>query len=117
MSLKAVERITAVKDAKGAPLPLHRRPHDDAHRFAAAACCPASRPSFSIDWNYNINDARRINARTGYEYFPADKNYIYEIAQWFPRMAAYYDVYGWQHQTVSGRTANSRSSMATIACP
>ncbi len=57
---------------------------------------------FSVDWNYNINDARRINARTGYEYFPADKNYIYEIAQWFPRMAAYYDVYGWQLKSFLG---------------
>jgi hypothetical protein len=58
--------------------------------------------SFSIDWNYNINDARRLGGRSGYEFFPKDGNYIYEIAQWFPRMAAYNDVSGWQHKQFLG---------------
>jgi hypothetical protein len=57
---------------------------------------------FSVDWNYAINNQRIFGGRTGYEYFPRDKNYIYEIAQWFPRMAAYYDVYGWQHKQFLG---------------
>jgi hypothetical protein len=89
------ERITAVKDAKGAPLPytiVRTMMRIDLPRPLLSGQSTV----FSIDWNYNINDARRVNGRTGYEYFPADKNYIYEIAQWFPRMAAYYDVYGWQ---------------------
>ena len=58
---------------------------------------------FSLDWNYNINDQRVYGGRTGYEYFPADGNYIYEIAQWFPRMAAYTDYKGWQHTQFLGR--------------
>ena len=58
--------------------------------------------TFSIEWNYNINDAKRIGGRTGYEYFPKDGNYLYEIAQWFPRMAAYNDVTGWQHKQFLG---------------
>ncbi|MDF1666342.1 MAG: M1 family metallopeptidase, partial [Planctomycetota bacterium] len=37
------------------------------------------------------------------EYFKKDKNYIYEIAHWFPRMAAYTDVNGWQHKQFLGR--------------
>lgn len=89
------ERITAVKDAKGAPLPytiVRTMMRIDLPRPLLSG----QSTIFSIDWNYNINDARRVNGRTGYEYFPTDKNYIYEIAQWFPRMAAYYDVYGWQ---------------------
>jgi hypothetical protein len=53
---------------------------------------------FSIDWNYPINDSKRVGGRTGYEFFPKDGNYLYEIAQWFPRMAAYNDVSGWQHK-------------------
>ena len=57
---------------------------------------------FNVAWNYNINNQRIFGGRTGYEYFPRDKNYIYEIAQWFPRMAAYYDVYGWQHTQYLG---------------
>ncbi|HEY0319603.1 MAG TPA: M1 family metallopeptidase [Pyrinomonadaceae bacterium] len=63
---------------------------------------PGGRTVFSIDWNYNINDARRLGGRTGYEFFPRDGNYIYEIAQWFPRMAAYTDVNGWQHKQFLG---------------
>ena len=63
---------------------------------------------FSIEWNYKINDAKVLGGRSGYERFdgdrdnPGDKNDIYEIAQWFPRMAAYYDVYGWQHKQFLG---------------
>ena len=41
-------------------------------------------------------------ARTGYEHFKEDKNDIFEIAHWYPRMAAYYDVYGWQHKQFLG---------------
>ncbi|MGI8542624.1 MAG: M1 family metallopeptidase [Aridibacter sp.] len=58
---------------------------------------------FKIDWNYKINNQRIFGGRTGYEYFASDGNYIYEIAQWFPRMAAYYDMHGWQHHQYLGR--------------
>ena len=63
---------------------------------------------FSIEWNYKVNDAKILGGRSGYERFdqesdkPEDKNDLYEIAQWFPRMAAYYDVYGWQHKQFLG---------------
>ncbi len=63
---------------------------------------PGAELKFSVDWNYAINDARLIGGRTGYEYFEEDDNYIYEIAQWFPRMAAYNDVTGWQHKQFLG---------------
>jgi hypothetical protein len=53
--------------------------------------------SFSIDWNFNIVDALASRARSGYEFFPKDGNYLYELAQRFPRMCVYDDVYGWQH--------------------
>lgn len=58
--------------------------------------------TFNVGWNYAINNARIFGGRTGYEFFPEDGNYIYEIAQWFPRLAAYYDVYGWQHKQFLG---------------
>jgi hypothetical protein len=57
---------------------------------------------FSIDWNYAINNQRVFGGRAGYEYFPRDNNYLYEIAQWFPRMAAYTDYQGWQHTQFLG---------------
>ncbi|MCS7073596.1 MAG: M1 family metallopeptidase [Bacteroidia bacterium] len=58
--------------------------------------------SFFVEWSYKINDAT-IEGRSGYEYFPADKNYLYEIAQWFPRMCVFDDVNGWQHKSYIGR--------------
>ena len=57
---------------------------------------------FQIDWEYNIIDADLNRARSGYEFFKKDKNYIYEIAQWFPRMAAYTDYTGWQNKQFLG---------------
>ncbi|MBP6002600.1 MAG: M1 family metallopeptidase [Pyrinomonadaceae bacterium] len=57
---------------------------------------------FSVDWSYAINNNRVYGGRAGYEFFPVDGNYIYEMAQWFPRMAAYNDVSGWQHKQFLG---------------
>lgn len=53
--------------------------------------------SFSIKWWYNINDHVVEDGRSGYEYFPKDGNRAYVIAQFFPRMAVYSDVEGWQN--------------------
>jgi len=58
---------------------------------------------FSIDWNYKIPDQKVLGHRSGYEYFKEDKNYLYEMAQWFPRLCAYTDVTGWQHKQFLGR--------------
>ena len=63
---------------------------------------PGARLSFSVDFSFNINDARVQGGRGGYEKFDDDKNDLFEIAHWFPRMAAYYDVYGWQHKQFLG---------------
>lgn len=63
---------------------------------------PGSRFTFNIDFSYNINEAKVMGGRTGYEKFDEDKNDLFEIAHWFPRMAAYYDVYGWQHKQFLG---------------
>ncbi|MEH0156045.1 M1 family metallopeptidase [Limibacter armeniacum] len=59
--------------------------------------------TFQIDWYYNINDRNLMGGRGGYEYFPEDDNTIYTITQWFPRMAVYDDVNGWQHKQFLGR--------------
>lgn len=58
--------------------------------------------TFSIDWVSQIVDAKKSNARSGYEYFAKDGNYLYEIAQWFPRMCVYDDVNGWQNKQFLG---------------
>ena len=64
---------------------------------------PAENISFSIAWSYNINDRMVVGGRGGMEYFMEDGNYSYTIAQWFPRMAVYSDVTGWQNKQFLGR--------------
>jgi len=59
--------------------------------------------SFKIKWWFNINDRMDIGGRSGYEYFEEDDNYLYTIAQFFPRMAVYNDVEGWQNKQFIGQ--------------
>lgn len=58
--------------------------------------------TFHIEWNYLINDRMKIGGRSGYESFD-DGNSLYTIAQFFPRMAVYNDVEGWQNKQFLGR--------------
>lgn len=58
---------------------------------------------FSLDWTYKINDSDTIGGRTGFEFFEEDGNYLYEMAQWFPRLCAYTDYMGWQNKEFLGR--------------
>lgn len=64
---------------------------------------PGQSVSFKIDWWYNINDRFKVGGRSGYEYFPKEDNYLYTIAQFFPRMCVYNDVEGWQNKQFLGR--------------
>ena len=59
--------------------------------------------SFKIEWNYNINNRLEIGGRSGYEHFKEEDNYLYTIAQFFPRMCVYNDVEGWQNKQFLGR--------------
>ncbi len=63
---------------------------------------PGEKFQFAIDWNYQINDHDFAGGRTGCEFFEQDGNYIYEIAQWFPRLVAFTDANGWQHKQFLG---------------
>ena len=58
--------------------------------------------TFSLQWSYNINDRMLVGGRSGMEYFPEDKNYVYTIAQWFPRMCVFDDYEGWQNKQFLG---------------
>jgi hypothetical protein len=60
--------------------------------------------TFSIKWWYNIvNYQEQVNnGRSGYEQFP-DGNRLYVMAQFYPRMAVYSDVEGWQNMQFWGR--------------
>ena len=62
---------------------------------------PGQQFIFKIDWNYNIIERTKYGGRGGFEYFPEDKNDLYTITQWYPRLCVYSDFQGWQnHQFV-----------------
>ena len=63
---------------------------------------PGATYTFNIDWWYNINNRMEIGGRSGYEYFEKDDNYLYTIAQFFPRMCVYNDTEGWQNKQFLG---------------
>jgi hypothetical protein len=94
-------KVTAVKDSGGGDL-RHVIVDTMMRIDLPQPIEPRSQVSFSIDWNYAINNSREVGGRTGYERFEKDGNSIYEIAQWFPRLAAYTDVDGWQHKQYLG---------------
>ena len=65
---------------------------------------PGEKFEFNIAWSFNSHDRTGFLAtRPGYEYFEEDGNYIYTVAEWFPRMAVYSDFEGWQNKQFVGR--------------
>lgn len=109
-------KITAVKDAKGNPL------RHTINQTMMRIDLPTSVKSggsiiFNIDWNYLITE---YYGRSGYELFTKDGNSNYFIAHWFPRMAVYNDVYGWQHKQFMGQgefTLNFGNYKVAITAP
>ncbi len=95
-------KIEAVKDASGSNLP-HTINKTMMRVDLPQALKPGEQFVMSIDWWYNINDRMELGGRGGYEYFPEDDNYLYTIAQWYPRMAVYDDYEGWQNKQFLGR--------------
>ena len=63
---------------------------------------PGAQLSFSLKWWYNINNYQEDGGRSGYEFFEKDGNKLYVIAQFYPRMAVYNDVEGWQNMQFWG---------------
>jgi len=68
-----------------------------------AALKPGQKFVFKIDWNYKITDRMTVGGRGGYEFFPEDGNYLFTMAQWYPRLCVYSDFQGWQHHQFTGR--------------
>jgi len=94
-------RIGAVKGGDGQPL-KYTINKTMMRIDLATPLAPGQQFVFSVDYSFRINDARLERSRSGFEHFKEDKNDIFEIAYWYPRMAAYYDVYGWQHKQFLG---------------
>ncbi len=58
---------------------------------------------FKIKWNYLINNSVEDGGRSGFELFK-DGTKAYTIAQFFPRLAVYNNVEGWQNMQFWGRS-------------
>lgn len=64
---------------------------------------PGQKFVFNVDWDYKISDRMKQGGRGGYEYFPEDGNYLFTMAQWYPRLCVYSDFQGWQNHQFTGR--------------
>ena len=58
---------------------------------------PGASVAFEVDWSYPVPD----NGRGAKE--KVRDGWLYEMAQWFPRMSVYDDVNGWQTEQFLGR--------------
>jgi hypothetical protein len=94
--------VSAVTDAGGAPLP-HMINETVMRIDLPEPLAPGKSVSFSIAWSFVIPSDENGNGRTGYQVLDARGNAVYSIAQWFPRMAAYTDVTGWQVKQFLGQ--------------
>ena len=94
-------KIEYVKDANGNPLPYTIN-QTMMRVDLASPLKSGEKVSFDLKWWYNIPDHTIDRARSGYEYFEKDGNRAYVIAQFFPRMAVYSDVEGWQNHQFWG---------------
>ena len=91
--------ITAVKDKLGKAMPYTI--NNTMMRIdLPTPLKPGMNIVFGVDWNYNITE---YYGRSGYEFFAKDGNTNYFIAHWFPRLAPYDDVNGWNHKQFLGQ--------------
>ena len=94
-------KLEYVKDAKGNPMTY--TVNQTMMRIDLPTLMkPGEKITFSVKWWYNINNYQQDGGRSGYEFFEKDGNKLYVIAQFYPRMAVYNDVEGWQNQQFWG---------------
>lgn len=95
-------RITSVTDANGGKL-KHTINKTMMRIDLPKPLAPGSVYSFKVSWWFPINDRARVGGRSGYEYFEEEDNYLFTIAQFYPRMCAYMDYSGWMHKQFLGQ--------------
>ncbi|AZQ61948.1 M1 family peptidase [Flammeovirga pectinis] len=93
-------KIEAVTDKNGNPIPFIIN-QTMMRVDIASPLLPTETVEVNIKWHFNINDRTLMGGRGGYESF-ADGNSLYTITQWYPRMAVYDDVNGWQNKQFLG---------------
>ncbi len=101
-SFDGAYKIQSVAQADGTPLPftiVETMMRVD----LPTALNPGDQFEFNSSWSFTLNDRLKSWGRSGYEVFPEDGHALYQVAQFFPRMAAYTDTNGWQHKQFIGR--------------
>ncbi len=94
-------KIDYVKDIKGNPISYTI--NETMMRInLAKPLAHGQKIALNIKWNYNINNYMVDGGRSGYEQFEKDGNRLYVLAQFYPRMAVYNDVEGWQNMQFWG---------------
>ena len=94
-----LERVNVLRGVRRSakPAPLTYRVNNTMMRVELdRPLPPRAVASFDIAWHYQVPPW----GRTGRERFP--EGWLYEIAQWFPRMAVYDDVRGWNTEQYLG---------------
>jgi hypothetical protein len=94
-------KIDAVTDASGKPLP-YKINQTMMRLELPVPLKKGEKVTFSVKWHFNVVDRMKYWARSGYEFFPEDGNYVYHIAQFFPRLCVFDDVEGWQNKQFLG---------------
>ncbi|MCH2135911.1 MAG: M1 family metallopeptidase [Phycisphaerales bacterium] len=92
--------LHAVVDERGEPL-AHHVDGTMMRIDLPEPLAPGQSTRFRVDWSYNIT-SDLVGGRGRWESFD-DGRVIFEIAQWFPRLAAYTDYDGWQTRPFLGR--------------
>ncbi len=93
-------KIDYVKDANGEPF-FYTTNQTMMRINLSKPLAHGEKIDLHIKWNYNINNYLTEGGRSGYELFP-DGNKLYVLAQFYPRMAVYNDVEGWQNMQFWG---------------
>lgn len=95
-------RIEEVKDASGGDLDYVI--NQTMMRIDLPQALKAgSKTQIKLKWWFPINNRMEIGGRSGYEWFEEEDNGIFTIAQFFPRMAVYNEIEGWQNKQFLGR--------------
>ena len=94
-------KISGVRDESGSEM-KHSLVRTMMRLHLSKPLRPGKKTTFSIDWRFKIPDGKAMRVRGGFEFFEKDGNYVYNIAQWYPRLCAYTDYCGWQNRQTLG---------------
>jgi len=93
--------IKSVKDAQGRALEFTVVDSLLRIELPQAVRSGGGETRFTIEWSFPMVETKLIGGRSGYECFTAkdeDGNCIFDVAQWFPRLAVYSDYEGWHNK-------------------